>query len=156
MMLPQVDVEAVIAAAALVVSLVSLGFSIRASHLQNKVNALEEKLKRIELDDKEEELAKRQESCVKVRYVKISDKKRVLRISNVGGVKVLNVRYAEKEGGGGAVLMHDKEPFEYLEPGDSYDEAVIMGFGGPPKSKIEAVWETEDGVEHRKEYLLAF
>lgn len=156
MMFSQSDVEIVIAAAALVVSLVSLGFSVRASHLQNKVNALEEKLKRIELDDKEEELAKRRESCVKVRYVRISDKKRVLRISNVGGVKVFNVRCEEGESGGGAVLMHDKEPFEYLEPGDSYDEAVIVGFGGPPKSKIEAVRETEDGVEHRKEYLLAF
>ena len=156
MMLSQVDIEPVIAVAALVVSLVSLGFSIRASHLQNKVNALEEKLKRIELADKEEELAKRRESCVKIRYVKISDKRRVLRISNVGGIKVLNVRYEEKENGGGAILMHDKEPFEYLEPGDSYDEAVIMGYGGSPKSKIEAVWETEDGVEHRKEYLLAF
>ena len=150
------DAGTIISASALVVSLIALVFSIRASHLQNKVNVLEEKLKRIELADKEAELAKRRESCVEIRYMKVSDKKKYLRISNTGGVRVFNVRFLEVEKGDGAVFMHDKEPVEYLDPGNSYDEIVLMTYCGSPKSKVEAVWETEDGQEHRKEYLLTF
>ena len=156
MMTVTFDAETVISAAALVVSLIALCFSIRASHLQNKVNVLKERLKQIELAEREAELAKRQESCVEVRYMRISDKRKYLRISNTGGVRVFNVRFVEVEKGDGAVFMHDKEPVEYLDPGNSYDEVVLMTFAGSPKSKVEAVWETEDGKEHRKEYLLTF
>lgn len=112
-------------------------------------------MKQIELADKEAELAKRRESCVEVRYMKYSDKKKYLRISNTGGVRIFNVRFVEIEKDESAVFTHEKEPVEYLDPGNSYDEIVFLTWGSS-KSRVEAVWETEDGQEHRKEYLLTF
>lgn len=151
-----IDAGTAVSVAALLVSLISLGFSIRSSHLQNKVNLIDERLKTIELEEKEAEKASRNQSCVTIRYMKHSDKKHFIRIGNTGNVKVFNVRFEVKDNGSGAVFFHDKEPVEYLEPGDSYDEIVILTFSGTPKSTVEAVWETEGGKVHRKEYLLTF
>lgn len=64
------------------VSLIVPDFSIRALHSQNKFNFLEEILKQVEFADKETELAKRQEPCVEVRYMRVSDKMKRLRLSS--------------------------------------------------------------------------
>lgn len=43
------------------------------------------------------------------------------------------------------IVMKDKMPFEYLEPGNSFEENVIVHLGSSRKFKINISWEDEKG-----------
>ena len=52
--------------------------------------------------------------------------------------------------------MQDKEPFERLEPGESFDETVLFVSGSPSKFVITTHWLGADGEEHSRDNIITW
>lgn len=50
-------------------------------------------------------------------------------------------------------VMKGKMPFEYLEPGNSFEENVIIHMGSARKFKINITWEDEQGNKGSNEQI---
>ena len=53
-------------------------------------------------------------------------------------------------------FMQDKEPFERLEPGESFDETVLFVSGSPSKFVITTHWLGADGEEHSRDNIITW
>ena len=50
----------------------------------------------------------------------------------------------------------DKEPFERLEPGESFDQTVFFSKGSPSKFTITTRWRDTDGGEHNRDNIITW
>lgn len=50
-------------------------------------------------------------------------------------------------------MMKEIAPYEYLDPGVSFEENVIIHFGSSKKYVIETIWEDEDGTKNSNKQL---
>lgn len=145
-------VEYVIPVIALIISIVSLVKSIRGQKLQDRINEIEIKLKEYELLELEKKQNETKLQCVEARVVRISSDNYRMKIWNSGNSRVYNVS-AKVEEGSNLILYDSKMPFDYLEPGKNFEEAVIVYSGSADKFKIITFWEDEDGNKHQKEQM---
>ncbi len=105
---------------------------------------------------KEEEAAKlRASSKVEAHYVKIGLKGHRIRVSNTGGTIVTNVTCEYDENNGPYAVIKDKEPFERLEPGESFDETILFADGSPSKFTVITHWIGADGEKHSRENIVS-
>jgi hypothetical protein len=51
------------------------------------------------------------------------------------------------------ILMKDKMPFEYLEPGNGFEEHVVVHMQSSRKFKIICKWEDKNGEQHFNEQI---
>lgn len=151
-----IDLNLLVATAALVVSVISLVVSWRSARIQNRVAHLERQIMEIELAEKKSAAEEELLSRVEARHIKVGPKARKLRIGNTGKVRVFDVRYEEGEGTDGVVMFHDKEPYEFLDPGDSYDENIVMAWGAPKKCLVITHWKDAESNEHSRENLISY
>lgn len=49
--------------------------------------------------------------------------------------------------------MKDKMPFEYLEPGNGFEEHVVVHMQSSRKFKIICKWEDKNGEQHFNEQI---
>jgi hypothetical protein len=52
------------------------------------------------------------------------------------------------------VYIQDKEPFERLEPGESFDQVVFFAGGSPSKFTITTHWHDIDGIAHSRDNII--
>lgn len=134
----------VISGISLIVALVSLVFSIKSQSLQNKVNEIELKLKKYELDEKEKG------ACVEARIIHVSRNEYRIKVWNSGNSVAKNV-VASWECSEGIVLIdRNKMPFEELEPQKSFELVISTFDSAPGKLEIKTEWETETGEKKDK------
>jgi len=108
-----------------ILPIVSFFFSVFVFVKSRKINKLEEKIKQYELDKIEHEKNIEQKANIEARITKISSNKYKLKVWNSGNVAAYNVDYdipSEYR-----IILHKQvTPFEVLEPGENFEEYVIL------------------------------
>lgn len=113
-------------------------------------NELELKIKQNELD----KIAKEKEdsvlACVEVRFITVGKGKHRLKVWNSGNATAYNVS-ARFDGDVGIMIMdREKQPFEELEAGKSYELILITHNGFASKFRIITEWTDSSGKQHTK------
>lgn len=155
--------------APIVISAVSLGVSIISSILNYRLNLRDKKrgeqlaevqlrLQELQLQREEETAEKRASSKVEARHVLVGLKGHRIRISNTGGTSVTSVtcKCDCSEGNTPYAFLQDKEPYEILEPGESFDETIIFADGSPRKFVIKTYWIDENDEEHSRDNIISW
>ena len=91
----------------------------------------------------------------KPRYVRIGLKGHRIRVSNTGGTTVTNVTCEYDENAGPYAFIQDKEPYERLEPGESFDETIFFADGSTSKFMVKTRWIGEDGKERSRDNIVS-
>lgn len=127
-----------------VVSMIALFKSIRSSKTESRLRELELYIK--EHDAKEIEEKHKNDGVAKIesRVHQISDSKYSLKIWNSGKATAynINVNIPEKYN---IMIIDDKLPYEYLNPGDNFNLHVIFHMQSERKFEIKTSWENENG-----------
>lgn len=139
----------VISGVSLLFSIISFAVSIKSQNLQDKVNEMELKLKKYELAEKEKEQQKA--PCIEARINHIAKDKYKIKIWNSGNATAKNVTASWKKESRILFFDQEKMPFELLEPQKSFDLAISTYSGSPGKLCITTEWEDSDGQKHNKE-----
>ena len=145
--------------AAFTVSLVALKRSSDTMKVQVQLSEVEEKLKEYELALKKHELEKiqaeeneKKKANVEARIIKISKGNYRLKVWNSGNATAYNIEVSIPDEYS-IIIMKDKMPFEYLEPGNSFEECAVIHMQSASKFKINSTWEDENGNKFSNEQL---
>ena len=149
-------VEAFCAFSALVISIVSLIKSNKASKLQQKVSELDARLKAYDLEEREREKEAQNVACIEARAVKFSPRKQKIRISNTGKARAYNVSFDVLDESISGFFFKDKTPFKFLDSYEHYDEVVVLYANFPSTVEVTTRWENEEGKEFTRENILSF
>lgn len=145
--------------APIVISLLSLILSGVSFILNYRLNLRDKKrgeqLAELQLQREEEAAERRASSKVEARHVPVGLKGHRIRVSNTGGTTVTNVTWEYDENDGPYVFIQDKEPYERLEPGESFDETILLVAGSPSKFMVRTHWIGEDGKERSGENIVS-
>lgn len=141
----------VFSAVSLALAIISFIISIKAQHLQNKVNAMELKLKQYELAEKEKEQA--HVSCVEARINNIMKNKYRIKVWNSGNTIAKDIKVSWEPAEGILCFDTDKLPFDELEANKSFELAFSLYSGAPSKIYITTEWEDEKGEKQSKKQL---
>lgn len=142
-----------IAAISLLVAIIALVKSSKAEKLQNKVNALELKIKEYELEQIAKEKEEANLTCVEARAITIGKGKHRLKVWNSGNATAYNVT-AKFDGDPHIILMdQDKQPFEELASQKSYELVMIRYDGSASKFRVITEWTDESGKQHTKSQM---
>lgn len=148
--------------AAVIISLVALKKSNDTVQVRVQLSELEQKIKEYELALKEHELEKirqqenqEQKACIEARIINISKNKYKAKIWNSGNATAYNISVSIPQEYQ-IMLIKDKMPYEYLEPGNSFEEHVIIHMGSSHKFKITSQWENEQGEVFTNEQLRSY
>ena len=136
--------------AAVLVSVIALIKSNKCTQVQVKLYDLA--LKKYELEKIEREVNREKKACVEARIIKISQGKYKLKVWNSGDVTAYNID-VEIPSEYNIILMKDKMPFEYLEPGNGFEEHVVVHMQSSRKFKIICKWEDKNGEQHFNEQI---
>lgn len=145
--------------AAFLVSLIALKRSNDTMKVQVQLSEVEEKLKNYELELKKRELEKieaeeneEKRAKIEARIIRISQGKYRMKVWNSGNATAYNVEVSIPEEYS-VIIMKDKMPFEYLEPGNSFEECVVIHMQSASKFKVISKWEDKMGNEFSNEQL---
>lgn len=145
--------------AAFIVSLIALKRSNETMKVQVQLSEVEEKLKNYELELKKRELEKieaeeNEEKIAKIeaRIIRISQGKYRMKVWNSGNATAYNVKVDIPQEYN-IMVMKDKIPYEYLEPGSNFEEYVVVHGGSATKFKIISTWEDEKANKHENVQL---
>ena len=136
---------------AFTISIASFQESRKVTKVQLKLNEMEEKLKKYELEELEKARTIANIPKVDARIYSISKQNHRLKIWNSGQVEAYEVDFQVPEA---LEVYRDKVPFEVLDPGNSFEEIVIVFFETPRKSTIKLTWKDNTGKEYVKEQII--
>lgn len=134
----------VISGISLVLAVISFFISVKSQNLQNKVNEIEYKLKKYELNEKE------MQACVEARIIHEFKGKYKVKVWNAGNSAAKNVVASWDNSVGVFFFDNDKMPFEVLEPQKSFELPIITYDGSPSKLQIKTAWEDGNGEKKEK------
>lgn len=117
---------------------------------------LQFRLHELQIKKEEEAAEKRSSSKVEAHHVLVGLKNHRIRIANTGGTVVTNVTCSFDEANGPYDLWQDKEPFERLEPGESFDEGAVFTMNTPSKFIITTHWVDSDGEQCSRENIITW
>lgn len=145
--------------AAVVVSVTALKKSDKCTQVQVKMSEVEQKLqeydlalKKYELEKIEREVNQEKKACVEARIIKIATGKYKLKVWNSGDKIAYNID-VEIPSEYNIILMKDKMPFEYLNPGNGFEEHVVLHMQSSRKFKVICRWEDENGEKRSNEQI---
>jgi hypothetical protein len=145
--------ELMVSAISLLVAIIALIKSSKAEKLQNKVNALELKIKEYELERITEEKESANLTCVEARAVKIGKGQYRLKVWNSGNATAYGVS-ARFDGDPKIILMdQDKQPFDELDAQKNYELIMIVHSGSEAKFRVVTEWEDGNGQHHSKSQM---
>jgi len=145
-------ISILLAAASLIVAIISLIKSVKAQNVQSSINEIELKLKKYELEAVED--GKVEKSCVEARIVRMGNNKDRLKIWNSGNTKVYNVSVSFQEGSE-IIVLDSKMPFEELEPNKSFEEPVVLTLSSSRKFWVTTCWEDKNGEKLTKKQIVS-
>jgi hypothetical protein len=138
---------------AILLSILSFIDSRKANKVRDRLNELEEKLKRYALEDKEKERVEASKACVDARIVNIARHKYKMKVWNSGKAIAYKVDFEIPPEYNG-IIWREKVPYEFLEPGKNFEEHVLVYMGTPNKFTITTTWADEKGTKYSKEQIL--
>lgn len=133
-------------------SILSYRLARKTYKVQERLNDIEEKLKNYELEEKEKEREEATKACVEARVVQISKNKYKMKIWNSGKATACNVDFKIPEDYI-VDVWRDHVPYEFLEPGKSFEELVVVHDETSQKFKIITTWKDEKGILCSKEQI---
>lgn len=137
---------------ALLLSILSFLDSRKANAVQARLLEIEKKLKSYELEERERQREETMEACIEARVMNISKNNYKMKMWNSGKATAFNVDFTvAKEIG----VFREKVPYEFLEPGKSFEEIVLVHFGTPRKFSITTTWSDSSGKPHSKEQIVS-
>lgn len=149
----------VISALSLILAVISFVMNYRLSLRDKKrseqLERLQIRLHELQLQREEEAAGRRSSSKVEARYVRIGLKGHRIRVSNTGGTTVTNITCEYDKNAGPYAFIQDKEPYERLEPGESFDEIIFFADGSPSKFMVKTRWVGEDGETHSRDNIVS-
>ena len=145
--------------AAFIVSLVALRRSnecaevkVQLSEVQQKLNEYDLELKKHELEKIHQQENKGKNAKIEARVIRIASGKYRLKVWNSGNATAYNINVTIPEDYQ-IIIMDDKIPYEYLAPGDSFEEVVIYHMQSASKFNIICSWENDQGESFTNEQL---
>jgi hypothetical protein len=138
---------------ALILSIFSFKDARKAYRMQDRINQIEEKLKKYELEEKEKEREEATKALVEARISKVSQGKYVLKIWNSGKTTAYNVDFSSSNEASN-MIMRDKTPIDFLDSGKGFEEHVIVCSGMPSKFPLTTIWEDVEGRKFSKEQIV--
>lgn len=135
---------------ALIRSNKSLGIKVQLSEMQEQLINYDLAIKRHEYEKMQ--ASEQKKACVEARIINIAKNKYKLKVWNSGDIKVYNINVTIPSEYS-ITVMKDKMPFDYLEPGNSFEENVIVHLGSARKFKINITWEDEQGNKGSNEQI---
>lgn len=119
-----------------------------------ELQQLQLQLGELQLQKEREEADAKKSSKVEARHVLVGIKNHRIRIANVGSTVVTNVTTTCNEGP--YKFIQDKEPFERLEPGESFDQNVYFANSSPSKFIITTYWNDTNGIKRSRENIITW
>ena len=142
-----------VAGLSFIVASVSLIKSIKAQKMQIKINELEYKIKKYELDKIDAEKANSNKACIEARIINISRDKYRMKIWNSGDLIARNIE-VKTEDNAGLIFMGDMLPYEELDAKKSFEIPLIIYPGTSRKSYVITSWTEENGeVRENKQFV---
>lgn len=138
---------------AIIISILAYRDSRKANKLQFRINEVEEKIKKYELEEIEKEREDATKACVEASIIKEAIGKYKLRIWNSGKATASNVDFKVPEECE-TMVYRDKVPFEFLEPGKQFAEHVSVHFGTPNKFEVVTSWNDEQGEQYSRKQMV--
>lgn len=138
---------------ALGLSILSYNDSRKANRVQERLNLVEEKLIKYELEEKEREREEATKACIEARIMKISKNNYKMKIWNSGKATGYDVDFIIEEEYK-VMVWREKVPYEFLESGKGFEELIIVHMGTPRKFKVTTAWKDKDGTRYNKEQLV--
>lgn len=142
----------IIPIAAFILSIVSLQKSRRVSSLEKKLQEYDAIIKEHEVETIQAEKNKQPEVCLDARITKISQNNYKLYVYNKGSAIAHEVDYDIDENSS-IVPIKRVAPFEVLEPGDHFEESVVVSLASKPKFEITLSWKDEGGQTQSKKVV---
>lgn len=140
---------------AIAISIASFHESRKVNKVQLRLNEMEEKLKKYELEEIEKVREAANKSIVEARIYNVSKGKYRLEIWNSGQATAYQVDY-EVPGDLRNIVMRDKVPYEILEAGKSFEEHIVYYMGMPSKLNVKTMWKDANGEQYEKEQIVSF
>jgi hypothetical protein len=140
---------------AIVLSIFSFHDSRKINKVQLRLNEMEEKLKKYELEEIEKVREAANRSIVEARICNVSKGKYRLKIWSSGQATAYDVDFEVPEELKNLVYK-DKVPFEVLEAGKSFEEYITFYYGAPPKFTVKTTWRNASGEKYEKEQWVTF
>ena len=137
------------------ISFIALWKTRKVEKLESKIREYDAFIKEAEVERIREERSRKPSPQIDARITKISKGSYRLYIFNKGDGDAYNVDYKIKENVGIRTLGNIT-PFEKLEPGNHFEEPVIVAWGGSSKFRICLSWEDESGEKHQNELVKSF
>lgn len=137
----------ILSAVSIIFTAVTFFLSLKSYKLQNRVNELDAKIKKYELDKIEREKEEENAFELGASAIRIGKNYR-LKIYNIGKRTAYNVS-AQIEGDA-PFLLNDKMPFEELESQRSFEESLIVYSTAPRKFKVIISWQDENQNKFEK------
>lgn len=138
---------------ALGISLLSFWYARKANKINDRLLAIEEKLKTYELEKIEKEKEDSQKACIEARVVSLGNQKYKLKIWNSGEATAYDVDYSVLPEFSQNIIR-EKVPFEFLEKGKNFEEDVLVYLGTSNKTLITTSWKDSEGKEFSKEQVI--
>lgn len=160
---PAIDITAVSIALSTVSVLVALVSFVMNYRLEKREDIQSQELARLQLKLQELQLLREEaaaeklaESKVEAHHVTIGTKSHRLRVANTGGVTVTDVTCTIDGDNGPYDFIQDKEPFERLDPGESFDETLLFAMGSPSKFIVTTHWKDPEGMKQSRENIVTW
>lgn len=126
----------------------------KTNKLQERLLQVEDKLKLYELEDKEKEREESTKACVEARIVKISKGVYKMKIYNSGKATAYKVDFKVPEEYG-KMVWKEKVPYEFLDPGKSFEEHVLVYYGTPSKFMLTTTWTDQNDTSYSKDQIVS-
>ncbi|MCH5165887.1 MAG: hypothetical protein J1G01_05750 [Clostridiales bacterium] len=137
----------ILSAIAIIFTAITFFLSLKANRLQNRVNELDAKIKKYELDKIQKEKEEEKTFELGATIVKIGKRFR-LRVYNIGKRTAYNV--SARIEGDNIMLSTGKMPFDELEPQRNFEETLLFYDKAPRKFRVIITWQDENQQEYNR------
>lgn len=144
----------------LVLALISFVMNYRLRKREDKQSQelaqVQIELQELLLRREEAEAEKLKTSKVEAHHIPIGPGRHKLRIANTGGVTVTDITCTFDKDNGPYALIRDKEPFERLDPGESFDESITLTAESPSKFIVVTHWKDPEGKQRSRDNIVTW
>lgn len=140
---------------AIIAFILNYRLSLRDKKRSEQLAELQVRLHELQLQREEGAAERRTSSKVEAHYARNGLKGHCIRVSNTGGTTVTDVTCEYDKNDGPYAFIQDKEPYEWLEPGESFDETILLAAASPRKFMVRTRWIGEDGEERSRENIIS-
>lgn len=142
-----------ISSLSLIVAFISFVMNYRLNKREKQIS---EELAKLQLEKEKEAAERRASSKVEAHHILVGLKNHCIRVANTGGTTVTNVTCECDKDNAPYAFIQNMEPFERLEPGESFDESVLFASDSPRKFIIITHWLGADGEAHSRENIVTW